>query len=174
MIDAAGGLRPTTGWGCPPLARLSRTRSAAPMHFYCQMAKKGLLKSHTTVMAYRDFNVNPRWIGGYLQQGKLSVEAAHKEFPCRAPVAHGTFWGFLNHMPPAGSPGWWMWWGYPPPPPPHSVPAAVRMCKKGGSCKSASDFSTRPPARPPRLAKLEREAWFLGGLAANGFIRGPI
>ena len=107
-----------------PASRKS-ARSAAPMHFYCQMPKKGLLKSHTTVVAYRDFSVNPRWIGGYLQQGKLSVEAAHKESPRCAPVAHGTFWGFLNHMPPPGSPGGWIGGGGPPPSTP---PFGPRCC----------------------------------------------
>ena len=148
MIDAAGGLRPTTGWGCPPLARLSRTRSAAPMHFYCQMAKKGLLKSHTTVMAYRDFNVNPRWIGGYLQQGKLSVEAAHKEFPCCAPVAHGTFWGVLNHMPPlARRVGGWGG-GIPPLHPPIRSPLLPVCVKRVVHAKVLVILARGPPRGP--------------------------
>ena len=55
-----------------------RTKSTAPMHYYCQMPKKGKLASWTNHFAYKDFLVSPRWIVSFVQKGKMSYEDARK------------------------------------------------------------------------------------------------
>ena len=54
------------------------SRSIAPIHYYLQMQKVGMLRSQSSVKPFVDFAVNPRLISGYLQQCKISVDDAHR------------------------------------------------------------------------------------------------
>ena len=64
-----GCIDPTSGRKC---------RTTAPLHYYCQMPKKGLIKSWTNHFAYKDFLVSPRWIASFVQRGKMTHEDAKK------------------------------------------------------------------------------------------------
>ena len=55
-----------------------KTKCAAAMHYYVQMPKVGLVGGDTNHRAYTQFLVNPRWITGYIQSQKLSLETAKK------------------------------------------------------------------------------------------------
>ena len=55
-----------------------RTKTTAPLHYYCQMPKKGLIASWTNHVAYKDFLVSPRWIVSFVQRGKMTHEDAKK------------------------------------------------------------------------------------------------
>ena len=56
----------------------NKTKCAAAMHYYVQMPKVGLVGGDTNHRAYTQFLVNPRWITGYIQSQKLSLETAKK------------------------------------------------------------------------------------------------
>ena len=57
-----------------------RSMSAAPMHYYCQVPKRGQLHSWTDKPAFTEFHVNPRWLNMWIQAQKLDPERARGEF----------------------------------------------------------------------------------------------
>ena len=62
----------------------TRARNANCGHYYCQIGKEGQLCNGTNWRKFEDFQVNPRWIGGWLQSGKLSPATAEAELlSCR-------------------------------------------------------------------------------------------
>ena len=50
-----------------------------PIYPINQMPKKGKICGDSNYKAYEDFLVNPRWITGYLQRGKMHVADAKEE-----------------------------------------------------------------------------------------------
>ena len=58
----------------------SAAKASAPMHYYLQMPKVGLVEFRTNTEAYIDFKVNPRWITGYLQSKRLAADDAQMEY----------------------------------------------------------------------------------------------
>ena len=64
-----GLIDPTNGKKC---------KTTAPLHYYCQMPKRGLIASWTNHVAFKDFLVSPRWIVSFVQRGKMTHEDAKK------------------------------------------------------------------------------------------------
>ena len=71
---AVGGIEPSHIAGCNDPASGKKAKNTTAMHYYLQMPKKGLLCNGTNYKAFHDFLVNPRWIAGYVQRGKMSTE----------------------------------------------------------------------------------------------------
>jgi hypothetical protein len=57
-----------------------RKKDFRPMHYYVQFPKQGQLSSWTNYEAFSSFQVNPRWITGYLQGQKISLADAQTEY----------------------------------------------------------------------------------------------
>ena len=71
-------IKPSHIKGLVDPANGKKVKTTAPLHYYCQMPKKGLIASWTNHYAYKDFLVNPRWIVGFVQRGKMGHEDAKK------------------------------------------------------------------------------------------------
>ena len=163
-IWALGKVAPTHFKDISDPSSHKSSRSIAPMHYYLQMPKVGMVRSQASVKPFVDFAVNPRWISGYLQQGKISVDDAHRVIvflfrflltPFRPPHAH----------PPPGSPG-----GAPCPPRGCWV---CRACRQAHSSFFPSNSSTRTTARTMACTALRREACFWMVLVLGAERRGP-
>ena len=71
-------LKPSHMKGCIDPTSGKRSKTTAPLHYYCQMPKKGLIASWTNHVAFKDFLVSPRWIVSFVQRGKMTHEDAKK------------------------------------------------------------------------------------------------
>ena len=71
-------IKPSHVKGCIDPTSGKRSKSTAPLHYYCQMPKKGLIASWTNHVAFKDFLVSPRWIVSFVQRGKMTHEDAKK------------------------------------------------------------------------------------------------
>ena len=71
-------IKPSHIKGLVDPANGKRTKSTGPLHYYCQMPKKGLIASWTNHVAFKDFLVSPRWIVSFVQRGKMTHEDAKK------------------------------------------------------------------------------------------------
>ena len=71
-------IKPSYIKGCIDPTSGKRSKTTAPLHYYCQMPKKGLIASWTNHVAYKDFLVSPRWIVSFVQRGKMTHEDAKK------------------------------------------------------------------------------------------------
>ena len=71
-------IKPSHMQGLVDPANGRKTKSTCPLHYYCQMPKKGLIASWTNHVAYKDFLVSPRWIVSFVQRGKMTHEDAKK------------------------------------------------------------------------------------------------
>ena len=71
-------LKPSHIKCCIDPANGKKSKSSAALHYYCQMPKKGLIASWTNHVAFKDFLVCPRWIGSFVQRGKMAHEDAKK------------------------------------------------------------------------------------------------
>ena len=71
-------IKPSHIKGLVDPANGKKCKSTAPLHYYCQMPKRGKIASWTNHFAYKDFLVSPRWIVSFVQRGKMSYEDARK------------------------------------------------------------------------------------------------
>ena len=76
---AVGGILPTHLVGTSDPVTGKKAKNSSAMHYYNQMPKIGRVTGGSNHLAYRDFLVNPRWIAGYVQRKKMSIENAKKE-----------------------------------------------------------------------------------------------
>jgi hypothetical protein len=67
----------------------SRAKSPNAAHFYLQVEKFGTLRQECNYSKYVDYQVNPRWVGCWLQARKLSFDVAERELiSCSAGVSN--------------------------------------------------------------------------------------
>ena len=74
-----GGLLPSHIAGANDPVTGKKAKSTSAMHYYNQMPKLGRLAGGSNYKPFADFIVNPRWIAGYVQRQKMSIEDAKKE-----------------------------------------------------------------------------------------------
>ena len=76
---ALGAIKPSHVVGCSDPASGKKCKGSLAMHYYNHMPKKGKICGGTNYKAYEDFLVNPRWVGGYVQRNKMTVEDAKED-----------------------------------------------------------------------------------------------